>query len=73
MAKVSINFDRDFTDEEKLQIAEIATELMEDMQNKLRKTKMSDHKRVVAHYHILKMSVQAMETAMSALGVERGK
>lgn len=72
MAKVSINFDRDFSDDEKLQVAKIATELMKEMQDKLRKTKLSDHKRVVAHYQILKMSVQAIEQAMKEAGIERG-
>lgn len=36
MVKVSINFDRDFTQEEKEEVAKITMEVMEDMENKLR-------------------------------------
>lgn len=73
MAKVSINFDRDFTQAEKEEVAKIAVHVMENMQNELRKTKLSDHKRVVAHYKILEFAKLAMERSMTIMGVERGK
>jgi hypothetical protein len=69
---VNINFDRDFSDDEKLQVAKIARELMENMQDKLRKMEMSDNKKVVAHYQILKMSLEAMESALRIAGIKRG-